>query len=157
MNNLKGKASTLISVSRRDSSVFTPLNSYHLAIGNLINKNEFLKFFESKETTLKVNLFSDSTINEIRNQLLNTNNYKNFLTILNQFGINVSTSKLKKLSEEFNAELKLEIIDNALNFAKTFNQKLMALNRKANEICKNKGTWNLFLTRFFLKGVTPVY
>lgn len=153
MNSLKNKLSSLINVSRRDSSVFTSLNPTHISVSNLVDNSSIINFFESKSNSLKINLKVNTS--SFKKELTSFTDYSTFKKCLDKYQVYVPLTKLKRLEESFNKTNKDDAIESAVNFLENIKVKLMSLHRKSLEIQKDKGSWNLYLTRFFLKGITP--
>ncbi|MDE6429310.1 MAG: DUF4011 domain-containing protein, partial [Malacoplasma sp.] len=74
--------------------------------------------------------------------------------LVNKYQIYFSNTKKDILEKNFNNENKKNAIDFAINYLENMKLKLISLQRKAKEIEKDKGSWNLYLARYFLKGLT---
>lgn len=152
MNSLKNKVSNLVVVSRKDTSIYTTLNNQHISIINWVNKGQLKSFFDNKINRIEFNLNVDLV--RIENILLKTKEYDEFLDVIDYLQVNLSEAKKNALKNDFSAN-KESACNYVLTFLKNMKNKLLEINTKAKQILKDKGTWNLYLTRYFLKGTTP--
>ncbi|BAC44638.1 DUF4011 domain-containing protein [Malacoplasma penetrans] len=152
MNSLKNKISNLINVSLREKAILCKVDSTHLPILNFASKKDINSFFENTLDSLALNL--NINAKKISYELLESNDYQNFINVVNKYNINLSNTKLTLLEKNFK-EHKLATIELCLSYLKNIKNKFLSLNRKAKEIKKDKGSWNLYLTKYFLKGLTP--
>lgn len=152
-NSLKNKLSNLIVVSKRDTSIYTPLNNNNVSIINWVDKNQVKSFFDNKTNHIELNLNVDLV--RIENILLKTKNYDDFYEVLIYLQVHLPKTKKDLLKKDFSQQNKEEAIKYILSYLENIKIKLMQVQRKAKEIEKDKGTWNLYLSRYFLKGVTP--
>lgn len=153
MNSLKNKLSSLINVSRRDSSIFTNLNPTHISISNFVDQNNLINFFESKSNSIKVNLNVNTST--LKKELSSSNDFETFKKQLDNYQIYVPLTKMKNLEEKFSVSTRKDVIEYAVSYLENIKLKLLSLNRKSLEIQKDRGSWNLYLVRYFLKGPTP--
>lgn len=154
MNALKTKLTNLVSVSRRDSSIYTSLNNLHISIINFVDKNKIRHFFGEKEQTLKIKF--DLNLEKIEKTLLNSENYEDFINNLNLNQIYINKRKREIIKHNFfDTKLKSKIISDSIASLNNYKNLFKNIMRNANEIKKDRGTWNLFLTRYYLKGKTP--
>lgn len=152
MSSLKSKLSNLVVVSRRDTSIFTTVNNNHISIVNWVEKNQLKNFFNGSSLSIEFNLNVDFA--RIENILLKTKNNDELNEVLDYLQAPISKALKNKLMQDFSS-FKDELISYVLNYLENIKSKLLQIQRKAKDILKDKGTWNLYLTRYFLKGVTP--
>lgn len=152
-NSLKNKLSNLIVANRRDTSIFTSLNNNNISIINWIDKNQIKSFFDNKTSHIEFILNVDLV--RIENILLKTKNAEDFFDVLSYLQVHLPKYKRENLKNNFNESNKEDAIKYILNYLDNIKIKLLQIQRKAKEIQKDKGTWNLYLARYFLKGVTP--
>ncbi|MCF0218119.1 MAG: DUF4011 domain-containing protein [Malacoplasma sp.] len=154
MNSLKSKLSNLISSTRKDSSVLARLNPTHLGFANFVTQDTLDAFFNSNVKEIELNLFVD--LKRVEAELKQASSFEVFLQVLDKYQIMLSNTKKLTLKKNFELlDLKNEMIRDALNYLENIKAKLNGLQRKAKEIQKDKNTWNLYLTRYFLKGLSP--
>lgn len=155
MNNkksLQDKLSNLISITVSDSAIFAKLDSKHISISKNIDSLQIDGFFNNEFETieLKINLNADL----LKTQLRNTNSGEEFLKIIDDNEIQISKIKRNLLLNKFD-ENKAPIIEFVTNYIRNIKNKFLLLNSTANNIQRDKGSWNLYLAKYFLKGITP--
>ncbi|WP_391591522.1 DNA2/NAM7-like helicase [[Mycoplasma] cavipharyngis] len=152
-SSLKNKLINLVSVDRRDSSIFTPFNSTHFSMVQFASKEELIAFFETDKSEVKITSLPNTT--KLESELKAARDFQSFLSVLDKYQIDVAKYRLKKLERKFSAIDKAEVINSIKKTSQDLEKKFKSLNKKAQEIEKDRGTWNLYLARYFLKGITP--
>lgn len=150
-NIIKNKIGNLIQVSLKDNSIFSKATSYVIDILDFVNENEIDDFFDSNGSLLHINknIYND----EIIDYLNSSTSYEDFLSVLNKYKINLSRSKLNSLMENF-YEKKYSLIDDVDKYINAFEKRFDIVNLKAKEIKSDKGSWNLYITKYFIVGRT---
>ncbi|MDE7088017.1 MAG: DUF4011 domain-containing protein, partial [Malacoplasma sp.] len=90
-----------------------------------------------------------------KQELSDSNSVEEFLKICENISFSLPPSKLNLLNANFKKN-KDEVISLVLKYLSNLKTKFLSLQRSALQILKNSGSWNLYLTRYFLKGLTPV-
>lgn len=152
MNSLKNKISNLINVNLKDKAVLTKIDSSHLSIFNYVGHKDIENFFENNFDSITLDL--NINANQVYDNLNSANNLDSFIKMVNKYNVPLTSTKFNSLIKNFD-ETKPVIIDYCLSYLNNIKNKFLSLNRKAKEIKKDKGSWNLFLCKYFLKGLTP--
>lgn len=150
-NIIKNKVANLIQVSLKDNSIFSGSNSYVIDISDCVSKDEIENFFESNESLLYINKNIDE--NKVLIDLNSSNSYEECLNILNENRINLPKSNLKKIDDDF-SKAKYALIENVVKYMNAFEKRFNIANFKAKELKNDKGSWNLYVTRYFIVGRT---
>lgn len=151
MNSLKNKLSNLVNVSLSDKSILARLDASHLSIFNYVKKEDVNNFFENGFNNIKLDISINTA--EIYKSLNCASNYDEFINLINKYRIPLSHSKINSLITNFSSDKK-QITKFCIDYLDNLKNKFLALNRKAKEIKKDKGSWNLYLCKYFLKGLT---
>ncbi|MDE5952917.1 MAG: DUF4011 domain-containing protein, partial [Malacoplasma sp.] len=130
-----------------------PFNTNHISISNFVDLDELVSFFDGITDQIMIN--SSIDFEEIKQELSDSNSVEEFLKICENISFSLPPSKLNLLNANFKKN-KVEVISLVLKYLSNLKTKFLSLQRSALQILKNSGSWNLYLTRYFLKGLTPV-
>lgn len=149
--SIKNKLGNLINVSLRDTSIFTNVNSTHLDLSRYIKEDDIESFFNGDKNKIDISInISDKSI---LTKLNKASDYNEFVEIINDNKIHIPATRLKLLKSNFISHKK-ECLEIASDFATDLVQRISYVERKAKEIKNDKGSWNLYITRYFFVGQT---
>lgn len=150
--SIKNKLGNLINISLKDTSIFTNVNATHIDLSKYVDSESVDKFFDGSINRIEINVNIDE--NKIKKLLRDTKDENEFIDTITEYRIHVPETKLKLLREDFKAykDMCLEI---AIDFISNIKQNISYVEKKAREIKNDKGSWNLYFTRYFLTGKTP--
>ena len=151
MNNssLKDKLNNLVNVDGRDYCVFARANNQHISIFEDFGQEDLDNFFHNNFDEIEITFDSFNLKEEIKN--LSKEDIEEF--IANKKIKMDKTFLLSLMSKQSWREyLHKYCLDYFANVKKRYNFLL----NKAREIQRDKGTWNLFVAKYFLKGLSPV-
>ncbi len=149
--SLKNKLGNLINVSARDTSIMVNLNATHLDLSKYVDETNINKFFLGEIDKLEINININS--DKILSTLKSINSAEEFINVINEYKIYIPATKIKLLNQDFKNN-KESCVEKAIDYIENLKQNILYVERKAKEIKNDKGTWNLFFTRYFLVGKT---
>lgn len=152
---LDKKISNLVTISQRDSSIFTRKTLKIMPIDNYVDFDDIDNFFNRKISNFNLNINFD--VDNILNELKNAKSFVEFINILNSIDFVLPTKIQNFLVKDFNENKKLVIKDVINQYEKICQKtidKFLSFNSKAKNLQRDKGTWNLYLCKYFLKGIT---
>lgn len=148
-NYLKNKIINLVSISTKDRSIFTKLNSNDVYNPTIFYNQKNIDSLFDNNITSKLSTKNDWS--KLEKKLENINDIKSFIKFSESNSIFIPKSKINLLTSSFSKnkssifeyiKLKFEMLDKKL-----INLDNLAINREADT-----GEWCLYLGRYFLVG-----
>ena len=150
-SKLRNKIGNLISIKSTDSSISAKKGAKCCDISKYVSENDVEDFFSQENDSEFLPMSLDIDIDELKEKLNSSNNYDEFNIHIEQNGIYLAKSLIDVLKSDFE-EFKEKAIDKAIDYVEKISDKFRYLNRTSREIFNDRGSWNLFITRYFLSG-----
>lgn len=146
---IKEKLLNLITFNPIDYCIKGSITPRHIDVSKYVQKDEFISFMNGETTRLEVS--GASNIPMIEHQLKKSNDYEQFIKILNDNGIAVSKTRTEDLRINFE-DIKTKNINYFIDQMKSFKRQFITLNRTANTYYNDSTVWTLYISYRFLKG-----
>lgn len=146
---LKNKIINLVSISTKDRTIFTKLNSNDIFNPTVFyNAKDINLLFENDKPA---NLSNKNDWRKLGTKLNEINNSKDFIKFLNDKSIFLPKSKVNLLLSSF-SQNKIKIIEYLKSKFEILDKKLANLDTMATAREADSGEWCLYLARYFLTG-----
>ncbi|MGL6125208.1 MAG: AAA domain-containing protein [Metamycoplasmataceae bacterium] len=146
---LKNKVINLVSISTRDRTIFTRLNSTDIFCPTVFyNMKDIKSLFETDKTA---NLSNKNDWSKLSVKINEINNSKDFLKFLNDKSIFLPKSKVNLLLSSFSKNKKT-IVEYLRSKFEIVDKKLANLDTMSTAREADSGEWCLYLARYFLTG-----
>ncbi len=148
-NFLKNKIINLVSISTKDRTIFTKLNSSDIFNPLIFYSEKSVDSLFDNNTTAKLSM--KNNWNKLEPKLKKLSNTKDFIKFIDNNSIFVPKIKVNKLSSSFSKN-----IEDIINYIKLkfelLDKKLVNLDNLARNREADNGEWCLYLGRYFLVG-----
>ncbi|WP_027124099.1 AAA domain-containing protein [Mycoplasmoides pirum] len=157
--SLNQKKYNLLSTSKgsRDNSIFSISSRKCVGISDFKFSNEDINlFFDANSNLEELKISNKTKTNEIIQELNDANTIEEIDNIRFKYNLKLFKSDIENLSIDFYKykEVIVSKVKSLLNKSVDF---LMKVKQEAKSIWKDRGTHNLYLTRYFLVGVIDKY
>lgn len=152
MNSLTEKIGNLLSIEPRDNAIFSAYSRKCTSISNFnVSDEDIRSFFEGGLEHLK--LSNKSNYQDVIDRLENAMSPEEMIAICREANVRLFQTEQDRLLRNFKAH-RPDILLKAKAQLERASDRLISVHREAKSIWKDRGTHNLYLTRYFLIGIS---